>query len=318
MVASAASVVAAAAVPGVRGRTVAGIPAASPVLGPPAVGDCVTDPIDPSWDSPALLDDSGGGSAATYSYPRLAMSPCRGSRYGEVTAVIPTPDEPVMSVSSDGTFVNDANVETCPPSASRYVGIGMTGTQRAPLLGVWYPSQVVDAAASIPSIRQAAAGQHWLACIVYLGASAGRPQTIADQERYDGPLRDALSTGHQRNRIGTCATGSDLTGGELGLMGCATAHQSEIFAAGGSGTHSLARADLQESCDEVVDRLTGIPHLTTAGLSVQVLAIASDGTHLTAASIPAEVNLSCGVTTTHQRTLDGSLLALGDQSIPWG
>lgn len=285
--------------------------------GPPVVGDCVLDPIGTSWDNPAVAGSALSGAPTTYAYPRLAMKPCQGSRYGEVTALIQTATEPVISISSDGTFVNDANVETCSPAASEYVGIAMVGTQRAPLDGVWYPSQTVDAAASVPSIRQAAAGQHWLACIVYLGASAGSQQTVADQERYDGPLRGSMSSGQQGNRIGTCATGSDLTGGTLGLTGCGVVHRSEIFATGGSDARPLSRTNLQASCDRVVAHATGIPNITTAGFTVQVLAIDSTGAHVTSASIPAGLNLSCGVTAEHERKLDGSLLALGDRPIPW-
>jgi hypothetical protein len=228
-----------------------------------------------------------------------------------------TPAEPVMGVGSDGTFANDPAVDTCAPSASRYIGLAMTGSQRAPLPGGWYPSQTVEAAAAIPSQRQAASGQHWLACIAYLGASPVNSLAVADQERYDGSLRDALSTGHQRNRIGTCATGADLTGGEEGLVGCAHAHRSELFAAGGSGTDIVKRADLQQSCDQVAHRLTGIPDLLTAGFTVEVQAIASSGVPITAASIPAGVNVSCGVTARNGRQLNGSLLALGRQPIPW-
>lgn len=304
-----------AVVPGVGYRMVAGTPVASPVPGPPVVGDCVLEPVDPYWDDPAVAGLAG--SAATYAYPRLATAPCRGSRYGEVTSVTLTPAAPMISVSSDGTFVNDPNVETCAPSASRYIGLAITGTQRAPLLGGWYPSQIVEAAAITASIQQAAAGQHWLACIIYLGRSPVDPLAVADQERYDGSLLDAMSTGRQRNRIGTCALGSDLTGGVLGLIGCTTAHRSEVFAAGGSGTRTLNRADLQRSCDQVVERLTGIGDLHAAGFTIEVQAIASNGTPIKAASIPPEVNLSCGVTSSNGRNLNGSLLALGRLPIPW-
>ena len=200
----------------------------------------------------------------------------------------------------------------------------MTGTQRAPLPGGWYPSQTVEAAATIPSLRQAAAGQHWLACIAYLGTSTPFSTSspvdavaIGGQERYDGSLRGAMSTGQQRDRIGTCAIGVDLTGGALGLVGCRSAHQSEVFASGGSGTGALNRTDLQQSCDQVAERFTGIPDLATAGFTVEVQAIASDGTPITAASIPAGVNVSCGATARNGRRLDGSLLALGGRPIPW-
>jgi hypothetical protein len=306
-----------AVVPGVRPRTVAGTASAPPVPAPPTPGQCVLEPIDPLWNAPSIDDRVGGGSATTSAYPRLTLGPCGGSRYGEVTTVTTTPAEPVIGVGSDGTFANDPAVDTCAPAASRYIGLAMTGSQRAPLAGGWYPSQTVDAAATIPSRRQAASGQHWLACIAYLGASPVNPLAVADQERYDGSLRDALSTGRQRNRIGTCATDADLTGGVLGLVACTPPHRSELFAAGGSGTQPLERADLQQSCDLVAHRLTGIRDLDAAGFTVEVQAIASTGVPITTASIPAGVNVSCGVTARNGRQLNGSLLALGGQPIPW-
>lgn len=303
-------------VSGVRPRTVAGIASASPVPGPPTPGQCVLEPIDPLWNARSVDDRVGGGPAGS-AYPRLALGPCAGTRYGEVTTVTMTPAEPVMGVGSDGTLANDPAVDTCAPSASRYIGLAMAGSQRAPLPGGWYPSQTVEAAATIPSKRQAASGQHWLACIAYLGASPVNPLAVADQERYDGSLLDALSTGQQRNRIGTCAIGTDLTGGAQGLVGCTPAHRSELFAAGGSGTQILQRVDLQQSCDRVAHRLTGIDDLVTAGFTVEVQAIASTGVPITAESIPPGVNVSCGVTARNGRQLGGSLLALGRQPIPW-
>jgi hypothetical protein len=103
----------------------------------------------------------------------------------------------------------------------------------------------------------------------------------------------------------------------LGLVGCRPAHRSELFAAGGSGTHILQRADLQQSCDQVAERLTGIRNLEAAGFTVEVQAIASTGLPITAASIPPGINVSCGVTARNGRQLNGSLLALGGRPIPW-
>lgn len=306
-----------AVIPSIHPRTVAGIASAPPVPGPPAPGACVLEPIDPSWGDPSVARAASGGSTVHFAYPRFAIGPCQGLRYGEITTVTITPAEPVMSVGSDGTFANDPNVDTCAPAASRYIGLAMSGTQRTPLPGGWYPSQTVEAAATIPSARQAASGQHWLACIAYFGASPFSPLTVASQERYDGSMRDAVSTGRQRNRIGTCAIGTDLTGGVLGLVGCLRAHRGELFAAGGSGTQILQRTDLQRSCDQVAERMTGIRDLDTAGLTVEVQALASTGLPITTASIPAGINVSCGVTARDGRTLNGSLLALGAQPIPW-
>ena len=309
--------VAVAVISGVRPRTLTGTPSAPPVPGPPTPGQCVLEPIDPSWNDPSVADRAGGGADTISTYPRLRLGACEGNRYGEVTTVTVTAAEPVMGVGSDGTFANDPAVDACAPSASRYIGLAVTGSQRAPMPGGWYPSQTVEAAATIPSVRQAASGQHWLACIAYLGASPVNSLAIGDQERYDGSLRDAMSTGQQRNRIGTCATDVDLTGGVLGLVGCRPAHRSELFAAGGSGTQSLKRSDLQGSCEQVARRLTGIRDLDAVGFTVEVQAIASTGVPIKAEAIPAGVNVSCGVTARNGRKLDGSLLALGGRPIPW-
>ncbi len=308
---------AAAVVPNLSPREVAGAAQATFMPGPPAVGDCVGDPVDPGWDN--LGPTTTGTASVTYSYPQVEMSHCQNSRYGDVTALIADPTTPVVTTLSDsssgGTTVVDANMDICRSATSRYVGIALAGDQVAPLLAGWYPNLVTATAASAPSVRQQAAGQHWLASIVYLpqGSDQG---SVADRERYDKSLRNALFTGEGRNRTGLCLAGADLAQGDSGLIGCGTDHHSELFGLGTTGDQPMVRTDLLRSCRQVVARLTDNADFATAGLTVQVLATDMDQTPITSAAIPAHTNLNCGVSTTNHRVLVGSLLSIGSQPIP--
>jgi len=311
---------AAAVIPNLRSRTVAGTAQAVPVPGPPAVGDCVTDPIDPGWNNLGVRSVPAGTTVSTYTYPQVAISHCQVSRYGEITEVIANPTKPVVTTTGDGSGssmdVTDSNMDTCQSAGYRYVGIATTGNSVAPLLARWYPQLFTDTAASTPSIRQQVAGQHWLACIVYLHGFTD-PGLFAEQERYDSSLRNAFLTGAERNRTGLCVAGANLDQGKSGLIGCGTDHQSEIFGSGATDDHPMARTDLQRSCRQVVARLTNLQDVTAAGLTVQMLATDRYQAPITSASIPANTILSCGVTSTHYRSLAGSLLAIGSQPIPW-
>lgn len=310
----------AAVAPNFSTRTVTGTAQAAPVEGPPAIGDCATDPINPDWNNLGVKSATAGTTVSTYAYPTVGISRCQGARYGEITALIPRPTKPLVtmtnSLSGNGTDVTDSNMDTCQLAGYRYVGITLTGGQPTPLLAGWSPLLVIGAAASTPSVRQQAAGQHWLACIVYLTAST-EPPPVVDQERYDTSIRNALFTGQERDRVGLCVAAADLNEGETGQIGCATDHQSEIFGLGSTGNRPAARADLQASCRQVVARLTNIDKITAAGLTVSMLATDMTQAPITSDSIPANTALTCGVSTAHHRILSGSLLALGSQPIPW-
>lgn len=176
--------------------------------------------------------------------------------------------------------------------------------------------QNVKLAASTPSIRPQAAGQHWLACTIYPRASGADPHSVADQEGYDGAPHNALSTGRERNRIGTCIGSSDLNNG--GIVGCGTVHRSEIFASGAPDSHSSSGENLQRSRTQVVQRLTGLSNFTTVGLTVQVLTTDYTGTNQRGFDTRAVTNLICAVNPTGQRALASSLFPWGNKPIPWG
>lgn len=99
-----------------------------------------------------------------------ALGPCAGVRYGEVAAVIADPSKATVTVGADGTItaVIDTNSEICTLAALRYVGWAIGGPRLEGTLSFWNVAPAVDSVPSRPSVRQAAAGQHWLACIVFL------------------------------------------------------------------------------------------------------------------------------------------------------
>lgn len=79
---------------------VAGTGQAAPIPGPPAVGDCITDPIEPSWSESRSQSDQPGTTPSTYGYLAMNVSSCTGNRFGEVVSVIANPAK--LVVTSDG------------------------------------------------------------------------------------------------------------------------------------------------------------------------------------------------------------------------
>jgi len=297
----------------VRPHIVAGAAQAAPVPGPPAVGDCVLDPVPVSawvWSSSPLesTNITATTSAADMSYPRQQMQPCSGPRYGEVVAVIANPHAPVVAGDAANSYIGDPNMDSCHSSALQYLGLATPPAH-------WEPFVQSTSAMSRPSIRQEAAGQHWVACVVGLRPSAGTPGPAAGR-LYASSIRDAFHTGHERNQLGSCSPAIDW---ELpaGFSSCGLRHSLELFAFGSTGEHPMTRSALELSCQLLVRELTGIPDPTAGGaLSIQVHAQILNATDIPTSQIPGNSGLQCGVITTGSRKLTGSLLALGRQPIP--
>lgn len=311
--------------PNVAGKTVAGTPQATPVPGRPAVGDCVSGLINPSWNQPAVPPVKPGVTVTSYAYPKLPIGPCGDSRTGEVVSVIGNPVKPVVTTTTDGTGtsvqIDDSNQDACAPAAFRYTGVAMDGQQPALILGTWYPASLATGAAlSAPSVRQQAAGQHWLACIVYLSPPGGTAAELAAQERYELSLRQALANGHERNRLGMCFPDTDFNPStDLPAGGCGAAHRSEAFGDGDTGAKPVARSALESSCRQLIRQVTGIADVGSDGLTVEMQAVDEQGLRILTAVIPAHSSLGCGVSVTAAtRRLTGSLLAWSGRPLPWG
>lgn len=311
-------------VPGLQGRTVSGTPQATAVPERPSVGDCVSGPIYPGGNHSQSQPAKPGVTVSTYAYPVLTIGPCRGARSGEVVSVIANPMKPVVTSTTDGAGtsvqIQDSNMDACSPAAFSYAGMAMAGPQPAPILTNWYQMiAVLGVAASSPSVRQQAAGQHWLACIVYVQPSGGTATEIAAQERYEQSLRQAMTNGHERNRLGICYTDTELnpsTGSNFGA--CGTAHRSEVFGGGSVDSQAVSRSVLENSCRRLVQQVTGIPNVGADGIAAQMQADDGEGHRIRTTQIPAHSNVACGVVVTDaKRHLTSSLLAWGRQPLPW-
>ena len=88
---------------GLQPRRLAGSPQAISPPGPPSVGDCVPDQVNPAtWPT------------GHYDYPHLQFHACDGFRFGEVVAVLTNPAEPSSTTESGpGGSVGDTNPYTC-------------------------------------------------------------------------------------------------------------------------------------------------------------------------------------------------------------
>jgi len=299
------AVVLVAVVAGLRPHLVTGSAQAVPVPGPPAVGDCVLDPLGP----PAEFNVIAASGGTVPVYPAQQIRPCTGTRYGEITAVIPVPRPTVVKVGErGGRYLDDPNQNSCDPKATQYVG--MT-TQ--PILRFWQTFLKINSALSRPSPRQQAAGQRWAACIVTLSPS----DPLSPTPRYGSSIRDALRTGEQRDQLGNCTAALDWNG-DIVSGGCRQPHALEILAGGDSGAHPVTRAQVELSCQQLVRQLTAMPDPTAAGaLSIQIHIEDGSSIAITTPQVPAHSYLACGIATTGSRKLRGSLLALGRQPIPW-
>jgi len=120
---------------GLRPHLVTGVAQAAPVPGPPAVGECVVDPLPaPKFGVVAPVTAASGGTVPVY--PSQQIQPCTGARYGEITAVIAAPKPTVVrGDDADGRFLDDPNKDSCFDPAQQY--LGMMTTQSTQSSGRW-------------------------------------------------------------------------------------------------------------------------------------------------------------------------------------
>ena len=217
-----------------RPHLVTGAAQAAPIPGPPAVGDCVLDPLPPA--PVAAVSTASGGTVPVY--PQQTVRPCSGARYGEITAVIAAPKPTVLKNGAHSRYLDDPNTDSCYLAAPRYVGI-----PPQPIQSFWQTFLQIDIGLSRPSPRQEAAGQRWAACIVTLRPPdpASAPTTSTTQipaaPRYGSSIRDALHTGQQRDQLGDCLPVLDWN--DLASTGCRRPHLLELMALGDSGDHPV-------------------------------------------------------------------------------
>ncbi|MDQ2847976.1 MAG: hypothetical protein M3Y77_16860 [Actinomycetota bacterium] len=224
----------------------------------------------------------------------------------------PTTAKIVVDPGSGGISIDDKNLDACYKATGRFAGLDESG-ERSLLFGYWSSSTFLPAVPLTPTARQRAAGQQWLACATYLTdlSDVGRTSPIG----YQGSLRNAESTGGGRDYLGYCPDKPDWN--EATSMSCRSPHHGEIFGIGGL-SHDVARATLTSSCVQLVEQVTKSPDLVRDGqLIVDVQVTDMKGKTLNGVTIPKGSNLQCGVVTGGGRMLQGSLIAIGTEPIPW-
>lgn len=299
---------AAVVVPMVTGRVVSGSPQAVPVSGPPAVGECLGQKFNPSW-------DMVGGEAAAYVYPELVVGDCGRTHYGEVVSVIAAPTKPKVTTNPDsgGFSIEDKNMDACYSAANRFVQADGAAPFPSVQFDYWSSVDFAKAIALTPTIRQRASGQHWVACATMLldESDAGQRFLVG----YAGSLRSADTTGVGRNHRGDCPKETDWN--NVTSVSCLEAHPGEIFGVGGL-SQNTSRTTLMASCAHLVHQATGNADLEGDGrLVIAVQATDGGGEPLTAATVPQSSSVQCGVLTSGGRMLKGSLIAIGSAPIPW-
>lgn len=291
-----------------RPTSIDGSARSAPVPPMPTVGDCVLDPVSLS----SLTSARNAAVAPSFgrSYPRQQIAPCTGARYGEVVTVIRAPRAPVMAGDASNRYVEDPNMDSCYRSTPRYLGLSA-----GPVSTYWEPFLRSTSAISAPSIRQQAAGQQWVACVMSLAPTDGATGQVL-RRTYTSTLRDAVHTGASRDALGSCLEFADR---ELDVgSDCARPHALELFAFGSTGASAVDRTELQATCLQLVRQVTAMPDPTAAGaLRLDMYVGQASAADDAEPAVPADSALQCGIVAVGQRALTGSLIALGSQPIPW-
>ena len=289
--------VAVVALPQVVGGRVGGTAQIGTLIpGPPAVGDCLLQPV--------RAADAAVNSRLQY--PPVSTGPCSDRRYGEVVAVIDSAKVARGTVSSSGT--DDPNIVGCINAAARYLG----GPAQFALGGGWQPVTGTYTLAAGPTPQQRAVKQNWIACIEYLDPDGPR-RPRADDYRKTAKL--ALSKNSPPPAaFSTCLHAT--VGIDPDIVDCYRPHPAELFATA-SGTATTSRLVLANSCAMLVNQYTGIPTASSERLTVEVHIYGQDGKLVpdTANTVSAYTAMCMAVPAAGGQ-LSGPLMDIGDKPLP--
>ena len=268
----------------------------SVVPGPPAVGDCLLQPV--------RAADAAVNSRLQY--PPVSTGPCSGRRYGEVVAVIDSAKVATGTVSPSGT--DDPNMVACINSVARYLG----GPAHFALGGGWEPVSVTSTLAAGPTPRQRAAKQNWIACIEYIDPDGPR-RPRADEYRRTAKL--AFSAGSPPPAaFSTCL--QTTAAAEPDVVDCQLPHPAELFATA-MGNADTSRLLLTNICNLLVGQYTGIPAESSEQLTVKVDIYNQQGNLVPdSAHAVSQYSAMCLAVPTSGGQLTGPLMGIGDSPLP--
>jgi len=286
-------VVAAAVLPGLAGRRVAGFAVAAALPDPPAVGDCAASAPSRqggSFGEPSNLDAS-----------QVSWGPCSGPIVGEVVAVQPSDHEPMsLEAGWEGP---------CFRAAAAFAGLDVTGPSvavpGAPSTGAlsWEPTIGATIQRVAPGDEERRAGRSWLACLV----------TTSSGQTYRGTLAQGFGTGRIPDEYGLCWNGTDLDEA-VSPIPCDEVHSTQLMAVGSAGDRSLvSEVDLAAICQEITTVLMRTELPVRSGELVTAIDV-TDGGDTTSDAPPT---VGCFAAATGQRELNGSVIGLGDRPVPF-
>jgi hypothetical protein len=279
------------AIAAVRGHTVAGVPAATPVQGAPQVGDCVTkNPYDLGAD--------------LYDLPAIRTGPCTGPRFGDVAFIV---DDYVIP-PADAT----AGPDPCSEHVDDYLGTPLP----PPPDGSFVPVAGVPWTLIGPDARQRAAAQNWAACMIFLPISidATTPLTV------DHSLQGAWQRTQDSRLFAVCV--DEIA--TLWAVNCRWPHRFEQLGVSW-GTPGVTQQSLEAACRQVVVQALGSPAALDRGeLTSRVVAARPNpnigGNLITgpdAITPDSEYRNNCLATPAGgDRRLTAPLRGLGDAAVP--
>jgi hypothetical protein len=281
-------------VPAIAGREIAGNAMALSIPAAPHVGDCLLG---------VALDPVSGAAAD----PAPRSVPCSSAHDGEViiqTATVTTGDS---TSKVGGGDVPD--VAACADTAYWYLGVHPLDAagERSALLGPWWPAFSADFEALIPSPLQLRIGQSWAACVMTSphGLIIGSAAHLFGEPPRASPI--ALCTPRREILLEVAVS-------------CTDPHTTEVL-----GWRVAAEGTIQttfvQSCAELARRITGMTDPTAGG----ALIIAVDLIRGTDGVVRqgwgpghgGEHQAACTISTASARLLAGSLMGLGNASVPW-
>lgn len=292
--------------PRIPTKVIAGHPTAAPVPGPPTVGACVT-----SLPPATIFSDAGSKYLVL---PPMEYGSCTEHHYGEVTAVLQHLPLQRNPTPTDTRRSGEELWNTCPTADLEYVGLADPATGNAADPAAWGPALNARFVFAGPDARQKTAGQRWGACVL-----TASPTIYNQPVPYSGSVRGRANFGPLPAGFGSCA--ADFTV-NAAAESCGDPHSFEILGSADLTTSGASSATRLADCSRVARRVTRMPDPTVGGrllLQVRVDRYDSYGEPSRSSGPLRKLETqygTCGIGTTGNARLHGSLLGLGTDPVP--
>jgi len=294
--------------PLVTGARVAGSASPIELPDPPRVGSCLLYSLPAGGDGlteGTSIDLAAYRAGQSAKDPDVAVfGPCDGAIAGEVVDVIDAPGDAGARLA---TAVGAE--KQCRAAAWDYTGLDVAAARLPdPRVAAdpvsWSPSANLRYRWVQPEALQRAAGRTWLACVV----TPSRPVL------YSGSVAASFSGGRLPTPFGMCWAGDDVRAA-MGIVDCSQPHRSELLSVGRvqDPTEWTAK-QVREACRRVATTFIGRSDPTVGG-ALEIVVTPPDLDRRLLWNAP--LDLTCYVTGSGGRQLDGTLVSLRDRSIPF-